>query len=130
MAVDGSKTARPYDGAPRSSGPPSSSSPGELDAAELAQAAKLDVEVAERLLPVGKAMVARYAPDAPAEMKNESLIRFCAYLSQTTHHGITKISVKDIDIEFSERSHAAAFQHSGAKALLSPWRVRRGGVIE
>ena len=129
MAVDGSKTARPYYGAPRSSGPPSSS-PGELDAAELAQAAKLDVEVAERLLPVGKAMVARYAPDAPVEMKNESLIRFCAYLSQTTHHGITKISVKDIDIEFSERSHAAAFQHSGAKALLSPWRVRRGGVIE
>lgn len=129
MAIDGSKTARPYDGEPRSSGSPSPA-PGELDAAALASAAKLKPEVAERLLPVGRSMVQRYAPDAPVAIRNESTIRFCGYLAQTTHHGITKISAARVDVEFTERSHAAAFQHSGAKALLSPWRVRRGGFIE
>ena len=129
MAMKIPESASPYPG-PGCPPAPDTAAQGYLSVAELAAAAMVKQEVAERLLPVGQAMVARYAPDAPVEMRNEAIIRYAGYLAQTRQHGLTKISVKDIDIEFSERSHAAAFQHSGAKALLSPWRVRRGGVIE
>ena len=91
------------------------------------------VKTDERACDLGMAaaeLIQRYAPGAPQASKDEALVRYAGYLAQTRQHGLTKISAGSVDLEFTERSHAAAFQHSGAKALLSPWRVRRAGVIE
>ena len=84
--------------------------------------------VFRRLGETAAAMVERYAPGAPRAVRNEAVIRFAAYLAQTPKGGITKIGTRGVDIEFST-NHAGMFRNSGAAALLSPWKVRRAGVI-
>lgn len=86
---------------------------------------------------VAAALVEREAAGAPQPVKDEAVIRFAAYLAQTQ---VPKVVTQ---VEFVGAgpgvngphsaeyvtNHSAAFRHCGAKAMLSPWRVRRAGVI-
>ncbi|WP_419922337.1 hypothetical protein [Candidatus Poriferisodalis sp.] len=86
--------------------------------------------VGTRLLSVATAVVERYAPDAPSELQNESVIRFCAYLGAATPtpNAAGSISIGDLGpITSSPHSHARAFTLSGAAMLLTRYRKRRAG---
>ena len=79
---------------------------------------------ATRLLPVARAIVMRYAPDAPEAIKNESIIRICGYFSEARYGGFVSNQTK-----IPAASHAAAFRNSGAQALISPYKKRRAGRV-
>ena len=87
-----------------------------------------DDATTQRLGAVAAAMTERYADGAPQAMKDESVIRFAGYLKQQPKGGVTKIDLANVNVEFND-NHAAMFRHCGAAALLSPWRVRRAGLI-
>ncbi|MYA29071.1 MAG: hypothetical protein F4093_09675 [Gammaproteobacteria bacterium] len=100
-----------------------------LTSAELASAAGVSSEIAQRLLPVAKALVERYAPTAPVEILNEAAIRAAGYLAQQQAHPLRSLSVFNMSFDYSP-SMVSALRHSGAMALLSPFKIRRAGVIE
>lgn len=73
------------------------------------------------------AYVERYAPGAPDAVKDESVVRFAAWLVTVTD-ALTRERDGEMEQEF-DNNHAAMFRRSGAAALLSPWKIRRAGVI-
>ena len=84
---------------------------------------------AARLLPVATEMVTRYAPSAPSSMANESVIRLVGYMASTSHYGAIRSSeVGPLKVEYTT-NHSAAFRNCGAAALLTQYRIRRGGLI-
>ena len=89
---------------------------------KLSPAAQL--ETATRLLPVGRAIVMKYAPDAPEAIGNEAIIRIVGYFSEARYGGFVSSETK-----IPPSSHAAAFRNSGAMALVSPWKRRRAGRV-
>lgn len=89
----------------------------------------LDDERAAELGEMAAALIEEYAPGAPGAVKDEAAIRFVAYIKQSPPAAIQKIGVGNIDVEFRALPPASAFQLSGARALLTRWKVRRGGVI-
>ena len=92
----------------------------------LAEAVGCSEAVACRLGPVVAALVDRFASGAPAVVKSESVIR-CAGWLYGNRPGIRKVGVSNIDIEFE--GGQSALRHSGAMALLSPFKIRRAGKI-
>ena len=75
------------------------------------------------------ALVERYAPAAPAAVKDEAVIRFAGYLAQSSNYGaIRKGGVGPLSIEYIT-NHASMFRNCGAAALLTNWKIRRAGVI-
>ena len=82
--------------------------------------------VAGRLGPVVAALVQQYASDAPAVLKSEAVIRASGWL-HGNKPGLRKVGVSNIDIEYS--GGQSALRHSGAMALLSPFKVRRAGAV-
>ena len=96
--------------------------------AALAEAVAVTRAQAARLLPVAAALVVRYAPDAPDVMQNEAVIRACGYLSQQPESAQRSDRIGDVATSW-QPAHLGALRHSGAMALLSPWKVRRAGVI-
>ena len=105
-----------------------STMPDSLTAEELAEAAGMPLAKAIRLLPVAVALVERFAPGAPQAIKNEATVRCAAWLNQLPT-ALAKIAVGSIDLEFQRPAVRGALLHSGAQALLSPWKVRRAGAI-
>ena len=103
---------------------PSSAAPaGPLVAPDLAtiRAALRVDESAEdaRLTAIASAAAAlanRQAPDAPAAVATEGMLRFIAYLYEGPM--------------MDEYQPAAIWRRCGAAGMLSPWTVRRAGVIE
>ena len=96
--------------------------------AALAEAVAVTRAQAARLLPVATALVVRYAPDAPDAMQNEAVIRACGYLSQQPESAQRSDRIGDVETQWAP-NNLSALRHSGAMALLSPWKVRRAGVI-
>lgn len=84
-------------------------------------------EVLDDVGEAGAEVVERYAPGAPDAVKDEAVIRFSAHLVTVTD-AQTKWKDGEMEQEF-ETNSAAMFRRSGAAALLSPWKVRRAGVI-
>lgn len=82
----------------------------------------------DRLGRVAAALVQRYAPSAPEEIMDEAVVRFTGYLAQSDFGAIRGETIGPRGVEY-QTNHAAAFRNSGAAMLLSPWRVRRAGVI-
>ena len=75
------------------------------------------------------ALIERYAPGAPAAVKDEAAIRFAGYLSQSSSFGaIRKGGVGPLSVEYIA-NHAAMFRNCGASSLLTHWKIRRAGVI-
>ena len=72
-----------------------------------------------RLLTVATAMIDKYSPDAPADVANEAAILYVAYLRE---------SVNPATPDSTGPTRATAFRHSGAQALISPWKIRRAGA--
>ena len=92
----------------------------------LAAAVGCSEAVAARLGPTAAALVERYASGGPTAIKDEAVIRAAGWLNGNKP-GLRKIGAGVIDIEYS--GEQSALRHSGAMALLSPWKVRRAGAI-
>ena len=88
----------------------------------------LDDARIKRLGAVAAAHVERYASNAPQNCKDQALELFAGYLSQARTGPVMKIELGNLNIERSI-NHAAMFRNCGAAALLSPWKIRRGGAI-
>ena len=91
-----------------------------------------DITRARRLLAVASERVNRDAPLAPAVMKNEAVIRTCGILEPicSDYGGVKSESIGPRSVEYtSPTTNASAFRSSGAAALLSSYKVRRGGSI-
>ena len=87
-----------------------------------------DDALAQRLGPVAGAMVEREAPGAPQAVKDEAVIRFAGYLRAADWGDISKTTLGPKSTDFVT-NHAPMFRNCGAKGLLSPWKIRRAGVI-
>lgn len=72
--------------------------------------------IISRVLAVSKATVERYAKNAPEAVQNEATVRMAGFLFDSQPG--------------NSRRFAHAFEDSGAKALLAPWRVVRATKIE
>ena len=58
----------------------------------------------------------------------EAVIRFAGWLFEAPASGARSESIGDVSTAFSP-SMTSGFRASGAMALLSPWKVRRGGAV-
>ena len=96
-----------------------------ITAAELAPALAVNQALAARLLPVASALVERFAPAAIA---NEALIRVAGWLVEAPSLGARREELGDIATNWSPAA-TGALRASGAMGLLSPWKVRRAGVV-
>ena len=70
-----------------------------------------------------RSLVSRYAPGAPGCVRDEAIIRTVGYL---VDRWTARASV---DSQSQAPGQLSALRHSGSMALLSPWKVRRGGAI-
>ena len=96
----------------------------------LASILAVDIPTATRLHAVATLVVEEYAPLAPSALQDEAVIRFAGYLAQASSAFGVHLQ-KDVG-PLSVRSvvnHSAMFRNSGAAALLTRYKVRRGGVI-
>ena len=75
-----------------------------------------ETAILTRLLDVGSAIVGKHAPDAPAAVADEAVIRLAGYLFDQPNAGR--------GIAFGD-----ALGNSGAAVLLEPWRVHRAGSL-
>ena len=83
-------------------------------AADVTAAAALpagQLAILDRVFAAARALVEQYAPVAPAAVANEALARCGAYLY-------------DAD-PIDARAVRSPMLHSGASAILAPWRVQR-----
>ena len=87
-----------------------------------------DDTVTQRLGATAAALVLRYAPAAPEGIKCEAVIRCAGWLREAPSYGARSESQGDISTTFSP-SATGALRASGAMALLSPWKLRRAGVL-
>lgn len=90
-------------------------SPAPITADELRAAIRLgetpeETAQAERLLRVSWTLVRRYAPEAPAAIQEEAIVRVAGYLF-------------DAPAAASGTGYANAMRNSGAVSLLLPWRA-------
>ena len=99
-----------------------------ITATELAEAIGTDATTATRLLAVATELATRYAPAAPTAIANEAVIRTAGWLAEQPSASITSETEGDIRTSYAV-TMLSALRHSGAMALLSPWKVRRGGAI-
>ena len=99
-----------------------------VGAPALGAAIGIDQGTATRLLSVSTALVDRFAPAAPDAISNEAAIRAAGWLSEQPSATITSEAEGDIRTSYAP-SMLSALRHSGAMALLSPWKVRRAGAI-
>ena len=99
-----------------------------ITAVALATAIGTDNDTAQRLYEVSLALVNRYAPDAPDAMRREAVIRCAGWLLEAPSAGVRRSSTGPIDTAYTPAA-TGALRSSGAMALLSPWKVRRAGVI-
>ena len=94
----------------------------------LAEAVGVDLTTATRLKAVATELVTRYAPDSPDAVANEAAIRTAGWLAEQPSAAITSEAEGDIRTSYAP-TMLSALRHSGAMALLSPWKIRRAGAI-
>ena len=89
--------------------------------------ASLDATAAARLARAGAIIAHRYAPGAPVEILTEAAIRVGGWLAESRPHAMsTKTAVPDgTSLETVYASPGTALRRSGARWLLSTYRVRR-----
>lgn len=99
-----------------------------LTGSALAQALAVNQALADRLLPVAVALVEQYAPGAPESIQNEAAIRAMGWLAEHPSAALRSETTGDIRTSYDPGMTSAGL-HSGAWALLSPYKVRRAGAI-
>ena len=92
-----------------------------LSCRELSEALRIgdsaeETAVAMRLLKYVREAIPRYAPNAPDAVQDESAVRLAGYLY-------------DAPTAARGTAYANALRHSGAAAILTPWRDHRAGVM-
>ena len=103
-----------------------------ITATELAEAIAVNQQLADRLHPVCVAMVNQYAPAAPDEIRSEGIIRLAGWLNDQPAAAFRENSVNVNNTIIETKTYMAtrgAMLQSGAAGLLSPFKVRRAGVI-
>ena len=101
-----------------------------IAAAALALEMESTLSVATHLHTVCLALIERYSPAAPDEVKSEALIRMASYLD-SSRDGLAVRDLKVTDtLTFEFRGAGSALRLSGSSALLSPWRPRTVGRCE
>ena len=98
-----------------------------LQGAVAGRAAESD-EDASALGELAAARVEREAPGAPQSIRDEAVIRYAGYMAGSDYGSIRKETIGPRDTEYVV-NHANAWRNSGTAGLLSPWKVRRAGVI-
>lgn len=84
----------------------------------------------QRLYEMAQERINNYAPLAPTAVKNEAMVRFGGYFAQSDFGGVQSEAIGPRSVTYTPPStNAAAFRHSGAAALLSPYRRRRAGAV-
>ena len=73
-------------------------------------------------------MVEEYAPAAPSANKGEAIIRFGGYLRDAEPGAIQQETFGPKGLTFTT-NHASMFRNSGAAALLTRHKRRRGGKV-
>ena len=89
----------------------------------------LDDARVQRLGKMAADRVESYSPGAPQNTKDTAVELYAGYINQARRGNLSKLNTGGIDLEFGTFNFAAAFRHSGAMALLSPYKVRRAGAI-
>ena len=90
--------------------------------------ADLDDARVKALGSAAAALVERYAAGAPQAIKDEATIRTAGYLAEQPAPALYAEQEGDVSKRHAT-THVSAIRHSGAMALLSPWKVRRAGAI-
>ena len=88
-----------------------------------------DDAIIQRVGSVASERVERETSNAPQSVRDESMIRYAGYLYSADFGAIRKESIGPLDVEHIT-NHANAWRNSGAAALLSPYKIRRAGVIK
>ena len=85
---------------------------------------------AARLGRVCAELVEEYSPGAPQPIRDEAVIRCSGWLYESTP-GLadSKLSAGPVEVVKTFSPGLSALRHSGAMALLSPWKIRRAGRI-
>lgn len=98
-----------------------------LDAAALGAGASItDLEVATRLLAVTTALHDRYVGTStvPDALSNEAVIECAGYLREGHPGGVRGLKAGELEATYAP-SYLSAWRHSGAAALVSPFKRRR-----
>ena len=74
-----------------------------------------------------KALVEGYAPKAPSSVQNEACLRAVAWLVDRLA-ARTMVSRQGYS-DNQAPGQISCLRHSGGMALLSPWKIRRGGAV-
>ena len=88
---------------------------------------------AQRLGPVAADIVEKYSPHGPQAVRDEALILVAAWMGSQTSGISPGLEIKVGNVTMNRRRYRgeiSALRHSGAMALLSPWKIRRAGVLE
>ena len=102
----------------------------QLAAAATRGANPVDMEIINRLLPVATELVNRYSgPATPDSISNEAVVRTVSYLISAPPDTIQSRTVGPLATTYTP-SMISALRHSGSMALLSPWKVRRAGIVK
>ena len=82
----------------------------------------------DRVVDAATALVTNYAPDAPGGVIREAIVRLSGWLLETPHASLASQKVGQVGYEYAP-GQTGGLRHSGAMSLLSPWKVRRAGII-
>ena len=99
-----------------------------IGAADLASVIGGDATRAGHVLSAAWSLVHRYAPAAPVGILREATIRCAGWLAGQPAASVRSEDTGDVATGFAP-SMQSALRHSGAMALLTHWRIRRGGAI-
>ena len=100
--------------------------------ASISGGAKLTDDRAAALGETASEMVERFAPDAPDAIRNEAVIRVAGWLHSREPKPVQAVTLTSgFRLDFRERFFSPnAMRNSGARELLTPWRVRRALPVE
>ena len=104
--------------------------PVTLTAAVIATELGADATQATRLLAAASELVTNYAAAVPDAVLNEAVLMISGWLwgSASSRGGIKSESAGPLKISYAVHEKNA-LRHSGAMALLSPYKVRRAAAI-
>lgn len=88
---------------------------------------ELDDARVQALGAAAAALVENYAPSAPEAVRCEAVIRTAGYLYEQPSGAVRSNREGEVQTDYAP-THLSALRHSGAMALLSPWRIRTGGL--
>ena len=77
----------------------------------------------ERIVEVAAHIVCRFAPGAPAIVQREAVWRCASWMLHSTKGSITSVTTGPRETSYGI-GQLSALRHSGAMAILSPWKVR------